>query len=101
MICQSSKTNTISCERKSKGTSQFSKWVAEKFGNKFVVVTSAIDVDGNFQTEPLKARGYEFSGAGIDHVERKLLVGDKMWFKAFETEEEALTEEEILCEVGI
>lgn len=98
---QSSKTNMIDAGRKGKGTSQFSKWVRENYEGKFIVMTSAVDTEGNFSNELLKSRGYEFSGAGADHVERKLLVGDKMWFKAFDSEEAADSEIEVLCEVGI
>lgn len=98
---QNSKTNMIDADRKGRGTSQFAKWVREHYEGKFIVTTSAIDTEGNFPNELLKSRGYEFSGAGADHVERKLLVGDKMWFKVFDSEEAADSEIAALCEVGI
>lgn len=80
---------------------QPSKWVRENYAGKFIVATSAIDANGGFSVEPLKARWYEFSGAGPDAVERRLLVGQKMWFKAFDSWNAADAEAETLCETGI
>lgn len=101
MKYQSTKTNIVDCSRNARGTSQFSKWVKENFYGKFAVAVTPIDTDGNFSIEPLKNRGYEFSGSGRDHVERGLLFGKKVWFKIFDSEDEAFAEESILTETGI
>lgn len=101
MKYQSTKTNIIDCSRKARGTSQFSAWVKQNFDGKFLVSVEPIDTDGKFSIDPLKNRGYTFSGAGVDHVERGLLAGKKTWFKAFDDEDSAILEETALIEDGI
>lgn len=64
-------------------------------------LASPYDVAGQFTHEPLKNRGYEFSGAGSDHIERELLVGKKNWFRAFDAEQDAEDEITTLTETGI
>lgn len=100
MRYQTSKIQIIATERPGKGKSAFAAWVRENHPNKYIVSVLPFDTDGNFAHEPLKARGYEFSGAGKDHIEKGLLVGKKHWFKIFETEDEADMEVELL-EAGI
>lgn len=101
MKYQNTKTNIIDCSRKARGTSQFAAWVKQNFDGKFLVSVEPIDIDGNFSIDPLKTRGYTFSGAGADHVERGLLAGKKTWFKSFDNEESAIAEEIALTEDGI
>lgn len=98
---QSTKVKVVNAARPAKGTSQFAQWVRDNYNDKYFVAVDPYDVDGQFAHEPLKNRGYEFAGAGADHVERGLLVGRKAWFKAFETEAEAEAEAEVLTDNGI
>lgn len=98
---QSALTDIIDASRKSNGTSLFSGWVRQNYYGKFIVSVRPIDSNGNFSVDPLKNRGYEFSGAGTDQIDRGLLVGKKCWFRAFDTLEEAEAEEIAITETGI
>jgi hypothetical protein len=100
-LYQITKTNLISADRHGRGTSAFSAWVRKHYAGKFIVAVSPYDVAGQFTHEPLKNRGYEFSGAGSDHIERELLVGKKNWFRAFDAEQDAEDEITTLTETGI
>lgn len=98
---QLSKTNVIEADRHSKNGSQFAEWVKTNFPGKYLVSVNPVDSEGVFSFQPLKNRGYQFSGAGSDHIERGLLVGKKMWFKSFDSEDIANAEVDILTETGI
>lgn len=101
MKYQITKIDVIDCSRSARGESQFAKWVRANYDGKFALAVQPIDTDGNFSIDPLKKRGYEFSGAGGDHIERGLLFGKKVWFKLFDSEDQALAEEALLTETGI
>lgn len=100
-LYQITKTNLISADRHSGKTSAFSKWVQANYAGQFIVSVSPFDSNGQFNHEPLKLRGYAFSGAGADHIERGLLAGKKTWFRAFDTEQSADDEITLLTETGI
>lgn len=100
-LYQITKTNLISADRHSRGTSTFSKWVRENYAGKFIVSVSPFDSNGQLNHEPLKLRGYEFSGAGTDRIERGLLAGKNTWFRVFDTEQSADEEITTLTETGI
>ena len=101
MKYQINKIDVIDCSRRARGTSQFSTWVKTNYDGKFALAVQPIDTDGNFSIDPLKKRGYEFSGAGTDRIERGLLFGEKVWFKIFDSEDQAFDEETLLTETGI
>lgn len=98
---QITKTNIVSADRHARGTSPFANWVRQQYAGKFLVSVLPFDVEGHFNHTPLKLRGYEFSGAGSDHIERGLLAGKKTWFRVFDTESEAEAESDLLTDTGI
>lgn len=100
-IYQITKTRILDAKRYQKSKSIMGEWWRKNYENKFVVSTSPVDVDGNFDTETLKNRGYAYTGAGSDALERKIAFGEKKWFRAFETEAEAEDEVTALTETGI
>jgi hypothetical protein len=100
-VYQITKTSIIDASRRAKGTSQFSQWVRDNYNGKFIVSVAPFTTDGTFNHEPLKNRGYTFSGAGSDKTEMGLLVGKNMWFRAFGTMDEADAEVELLTETGV
>lgn len=98
---QITNAHVISADRHSRGTSPFSNWVRENYAGKFIVSVKPFDSNGQFNHEPLKLRGYEFSGAGTHATERGLLAGKKTWFRVFATEQSASEEITLLTETGI
>lgn len=98
---QITKTDVIYADRHTRGTSAFSRWVRTHYAGKFIVSVTPFDVDGHFVYEPLKLRGYEFTGAGSDTIERGLLAGKKCWFRPFDSETTAVAEILALTETGI
>lgn len=98
---QFSKIEIISADRHTRGTSAFSQWVRKNYAGKFIVSVSPFDIEGKFNHEPLKNRGYEFSGSGADAIERGLLAGKKRWFMVFDSADSAEAEIDTICETGI
>jgi len=85
---QFSKTDIINADRRRMALSG-------KYAGQFIVAVKAIDTDGNFAHEPLKARGYQFGGTGHMGILR-----DK-WFLVVADEDAAEAEIDAICESGI
>ena len=66
-----------------------------KHAGKFLVAVLPIDSNGEFNHEPLKARGYQFGGTdGMGILSKK-------WFLVVEDESAAEDEVTAICETGI
>ena len=56
-----------------------------------MVAVNPIDADGNFNYEPIKARGYVFGG-------KNMSVIGKLWVKPFDSTDDAESESKILVD---